>query len=480
MKINGIKGGFLALTAALLLSLAACHSVNRLANDREIAILAVNDIHANIDLFPRFAALVDSLRSVHPDLLVFSAGDNRTGNPLNDMYNPTNYPVIDKMNKVGFDMTAVGNHEWDANIEALQQNIADAEFPFLCANVIIPDSIKLDISPYKVINKQGIKIAVVGLLQLGSSGFPSVYRANVSRVGFVKGSDVVPDYKYLRDENDLFILLSHEGFEEDLRLADSFPFVDAIIGGHSHTLVEHPEAHNGVLVTQSGSKLNYTTLHTFKFRAGKLVDKKAVVLNVKGFRKENAEMRDLVDHYSRNERLDVVLANATTSFNTRGEIGCMVTDAIREGAGADFGFHNTGGIRVNHLDKGPITVKDVYSIDPFNNMVVVYTMTGAQLKRFIMQSYKQNGKRASFVSGMCYKIVTDDDGYPKSVMITPENGTFSDEAEYKVAMNEYMATSIKFNSVDDGTSLYKTTEEMTMDYLRNMKNIDYQNVKRTE
>ena len=64
------------------------------AGEAEIAILSVNDMHANIDQFPKFATMVDSLRAVYPDLLLFSAGDNRTGNPVNDQYDPVNYPMI--------------------------------------------------------------------------------------------------------------------------------------------------------------------------------------------------------------------------------------------------------------------------------------------------------------------------------------------------------------------------------------------------
>lgn len=483
MKTSSIKKSSLFLGIVFFLLFAGCGSANKpvqARKDKEVVILAVNDIHANIDMFPRFAALVDSLKEVYPDLLVFSAGDNRTGNPVNDMYDPTNYPVIDMMNKIGFDLTAVGNHEWDAGIEAMQRNISDADFPFLCANVMVPDSIKLDVVPFEIIESQGIKIAVVGLLQLGASGFPSAHRAIVSRLGFRKGRDVVPDYKYLRDENQLFILLTHEGFEEDLVLADAYPFIDAIIGGHSHTLVEHPETHNGVLITQSGSKLNYATLLSFKFQDGKLVDKKAVVLDVKGFKKENAEIRALADRYNDDETMKRVLAVATSSFNTKEEIGCMITDAIRESSGADFVFQNTGGIRVNRLDAGPITVKDVYSADPFNNMVVVYTMTGAQLEHFIKEAFKQNRRQACFVSGMCYKVVVDEKDYPQSVFIKPDSGKFSRKARYKVAMNDYMATGIRFNSLDDGTSLYKTTEEMTIEYLLAKKKVDYQNVTRVK
>ena len=106
----------------------------------EVNILSVNDMHASIDQFPKFATMVDSLRGIYPDLLVFSGGDNRTGNPINDQYDPVNYPMIELMNRTGFNLSAVGNHEWDGNIVNFQHDIERAHFPFLCANVfgIIP------------------------------------------------------------------------------------------------------------------------------------------------------------------------------------------------------------------------------------------------------------------------------------------------------------------------------------------------------
>ena len=64
------------------------------AEKREIHILAVNDMHAQIEVFPQLAALADSLRTIDPSLLIFSAGDNRTGNPINDKYILPAYPMV--------------------------------------------------------------------------------------------------------------------------------------------------------------------------------------------------------------------------------------------------------------------------------------------------------------------------------------------------------------------------------------------------
>ena len=143
--------------------------------------------------------------------------------------------------------------------------------------------------------------------------------------------------------------------------------------------------------------------------------------------------------------LNEAIAVAKTKFETRDEIGYMIADAIREGSGADFALQNMGGVRVNYLKKGPITIKDVYTLDPFNNEIVVYQMTGAQLKKFIINSYKKNGGYPSYVSGMKCKVT--DDGRDINVFVTPDHGTFSTKTIYKVAFNSYMASTVKIESV---------------------------------
>lgn len=446
------------------------------AGEVEVNILSVNDIHASIDQFPKFAAMVDSLKAVYPDLLVFSAGDNRTGNPVNDQYNPVNYPMITLMNATGFDVTTVGNHEWDANVGPFHADIERAEFPFLCANVFIPDSVDLDIKPYVMIENQGIKLAVVGMIEVRHDGIPGAHPNNLKKVSFKPAMKVLPEYQYLKNQSNVMILLSHCGFEDDLELAENYPWLDVIIGGHSHTLIEHPSETNGVLVTQSGSHLKYATLVKLKFKDGKLVDKRAIVLDVNKVKKEKPEIRKMLDEFNDAPALNEAIATALTRFENPEEIGCMMTDAFREISGADFAFQNTGGVRVKYLKKGPITVKDVYSIDPFNNDIVVYQMTGAQVKHFILNSYRKNGGFPSYVSGMTYKMSEDGN----NVWIEMDGARFSTKNLYKVAFNSYMASTVDVKSQDEGRSMFKTSEEMIIEFLKKHKTVDYQGVSRTE
>ncbi len=446
------------------------------ADETELAILSVNDMHASIDQFPKFATMVDSLRSVYPDLLLFSAGDNRTGNPVNDQYVPVNYPMIELMNQTGFDLCTVGNHEWDGDIVNFRNDIDRAKFPFLCANVFIPKTVNLDIKPFVAFEHQGVKMAVVGLIEVRHDGIPGAHPDKLKEVSFKRPEAVLPDYKYLRNENDVVILLSHCGFEDDMELAQANPWLDAIIGGHTHTLIEHPTETNGVLITQSGSHLKYATLVKLRVKNHKVVSKEAIVLDVNSVRKEKPEIKQLVNKFNDAPALNEPIAIAKTKFETPEELGSLITDAIREVSDADFAFQNTGGVRVNYLKKGPITVKDVYSMDPFNNDVVVYQMTGAQVKKFILNTYRKNGGYPSYVSGMTYSV--SDDG--KTVWVNTKGDEFSTKKLYKVAMNSYMASTVNIESEDDGQSKFMTSEEMLIEFLRKHKEVDYQGVVRTQ
>ena len=117
----------------IALSLLFVAALSTYAEKREVHILAANDMHATIEAMPRVAAVADSLRRLYPSLLVLSAGDNRTGNPFNDMYKPSGYPMVALMNQIGVNASALGNHDFD--MESLPGLIGLSNFRYLCANV---------------------------------------------------------------------------------------------------------------------------------------------------------------------------------------------------------------------------------------------------------------------------------------------------------------------------------------------------------
>ena len=216
-----------------LLWICLAISLSAIAEKHEIHIVAVNDVHATIGVFPQFAALIDSLRTEDPSLLVFSAGDNRTGNPLNDKYLIPSYPMIALMNQTGFNGSTLGNHEFDA--QSLPRLIGLSNFRYICANIFPSDSANIRTIPYQIFDVEGLKVGVVGAIQLNPNGIPSTHPDNLKGIRFKPANEIIPRYEWLSKVCDVTILLSHLGYQADVEVANQFPWFDLIIGGHTHT-----------------------------------------------------------------------------------------------------------------------------------------------------------------------------------------------------------------------------------------------------
>ena len=115
------------IAMALVLASASAQA----GEQKELHILSTNDMHAAIECMPRLGYVADSLRALYPDLLILSAGDNRSGEPLNDMYEIPAYPMVSLMNIIGFHATTLGNHEFDSGQKGLAKLISMSNFPTL-------------------------------------------------------------------------------------------------------------------------------------------------------------------------------------------------------------------------------------------------------------------------------------------------------------------------------------------------------------
>ena len=460
----------LAACAAILL-LTACQPK---VKEQKVYIVSTNDMHANIDNFPQLAALIDSLRGVHPDLLLFSAGDNRSGNPINDRYAEPTKPMYELMNKVGFDLSTFGNHEWDGDVTGLRNVLTWTNFPFVSANVTFEDSLQMpNVSPYIIIERDGLKLGVIGGIQLGPNGLPDSHPKNLGGCTFVPITDVLPKYiDELSDCNAIF-LLSHCGYEDDRETAEQFPQLAAIFGGHSHTRVAEKQLVNGVMVTQAEAKVKFVTLSTFTFRDGVLVDKDMQLLSVKEFPKRNAEVQAMVDEYNSNEYFRTVVTTNKTPIESYEALGCLMTDAIRSVSGADIGFQNPGGVRYDTLSARPVTLKDIFALDPFDNEIIAFTLSGQEIINLMKSCFTTDGGPI-YCSGCTYTYKVDDEGEMTDINVKLENGKPLDlNAKYNVVMNSYMSTVFDYEHEDEGHSTFRSSNEMMLEYLSHCPNIDY-------
>lgn len=469
----------LFVLAIVLLSLSV--SCKHQPKEQKVYVVSVNDMHASIDNFPKAIAVIDSLRAVYPDLLLLGAGDNRSGNPINDRYTKVAYPMVALMNEAGFEASAFGNHEWDGGPKALSDVVNWSNFPYLCANVTFDDSLNIPCQPYKIFERNGLKIGVIGAIQVGENGLPDFHPKHANGSHFENIVDVLPRYEFLRDSCNMVVLLSHCGHEEERELAEKFPWLDAIFGGHSHTKVGETTIVNGVLVTQSEYKLKYFTLSTFTLLDGKVVDKKQELIPIANSTQINEKAQALVDEFNNNDVFEEVLAENEADITDIEPMGCFMADAIRAVAGTDLAFQNYGGVRYyDTLRKGPFTLKILYALDPFDNEIIRMDLTGKEIVDMITVAYPTDNRVGPVLCSGCTYTYKIKDGQMTDIKIKLDNGKpLEMDKKYSVVMNSYMASVFDFEHEDDGASVFMTSNEMSVEYLKDHPTINYSKVKRT-
>lgn len=452
------------------------------AQTGQIHILSVNDMHAAVERFPQFAAVVDSLRSLYPDMLLISAGDNRTGNPINDTHPISCKPMVDLMNKVGFNYSAIGNHEFDGGPYGLHTVINNSNFKYLCANMYAPDSLRLHIEPCTFIERNGIRIGILGLVQIGeSTGHPDAHPKYFDLFSFRNPKEVAREYAWMRKVSNVFILLTHCGIDEDITMADIMPEADLIIGGHSHTVLEPCQVENGVMILQSGRDLKNATFTILTVKDGKVVDRQAKLIDVRNYSHSKTEVQALVNELSDNPELMRVITTAATPFNEKEELGCMMADALRAETDCDIALQNSGGVRYETKEKGDFTVNDVYRLDPFGNEVMVFTLSGEEVERLLCAASDADEYGPAYVAGIKYTIHLDKNLKAKSVKITNLDGSkFDKKRTYRVALSSYVASISQYEKEDEGVNTFQLSSDLLMEYLSKQTSVNYMGIKRVD
>lgn len=464
------------LSGFLLLFVFLCCSLS--AKETQIIIFSTNDMHGSIDNFAKIASYIQKERTKNPNILILSGGDMFSGNPVVDQYPEKGFPMIDLMNRIGYQYEIFGNHEFDYGQEVLNRRMEQANFQFLCANMIVDEEtagIKQP-QPYAFLQIGDTKICILGLIEVSKRRtgelLPATHPARLKGITFTEPVSTALKYKNLRSRCNLFVGLTHTGYNKDCEIAEAMPELDVIIGGHSHTRIDSTIVVNGVLISQAQSNLHYLGKTTITLEDNKVKEKKFELINMAKLKDEDTDIKQSIQKFRKDCHLDQVIAHATAQFNGKEPLGSLMTDAVADVHNLDFAFQNAGGVRIGQMAKGEITMAEIYQLDPFGNTVVVHQMTPAEIRTLLMNSYRKASKRADLlVSGMTYTIHTRD-GKAVSVTIKDMNGNPLDEnKQYKVGMNSYIASSYRFDHADPGHEMTATSSDALIEYLKQQKEI---------
>jgi len=418
--------------------------------------------------FPALSALVKKEKNPY---ILLDSGDMFQGTPEGNF--TKGMATVALMNKLGYSAALVGNHDYDYGEANLRAMISSAAFTMLGANVYNKSDGQhvAYLKPYTIIERAGKKIAVLGIA--GKHTVTSTLPANVKHLEFrdedAEAAKWTAEIK--AQKPDAIIILAHIGIGGDTagRITDvstwTFTAQDiaygtigvaraakgaqAVFGGHNHAGLQKGwyDKESSTLILESFWGLTDVTKLDLEFddATGAFKDAKANMIplwtDVTG---EDQDVKDIIKSFTEevDKEMGTVISESAvdllkSSTEPDSDIGNWFTDAMRRQAGTDVAFQNTAGIR-SELRKGPVKIRDVYQVMPFENTLVKLTMTGGQLKRLMADNLSGNFSKLQ-LSGIKVSFRAPAKT-PGNVIIEKDGKPVGDADKLTVATNNYLTT----------------------------------------
>jgi 5'-nucleotidase / UDP-sugar diphosphatase len=439
-----VKSGFFgkAMAAFFILSgLGASaylfEQVSERGNYFEMVLLHTNDFHSRI--YPldesgvtcrgerahdeciggvaRLAAKINEIRGEERNVLLVDAGDQFQGSLFFTSFKEK--PLAFFMNLLGYDAMVLGNHEFDDGTETLGRFIDAVDFPILAANVDASRDpyLRDKVLPWVILN--------LGSEQIGITGYLTEDTPMISQVGpYVEflsiRESVAKAVEELQNRGiNKIIALSHSGVDRDIIVAAQVEGIDVIVSGHTHTLLSntHPNTQgpypivrktaekDAVLIVSAGEWGKFLGRIKLVFdQEGALVGWSGDTIPMDKHVEPDPEvLRELLVWGEEIEELyQLEVGVAATPLDGEGAscrfrectLGNVITDALLEYTQthsqlqgqvqgerrvAQIALQNAGGIR-SSLPEGAVTMAQIQEAFPFDNHVVSFDLTGADIK----------------------------------------------------------------------------------------------------
>ncbi|WP_295161730.1 bifunctional UDP-sugar hydrolase/5'-nucleotidase [uncultured Brachyspira sp.] len=412
----------------------------------------------------RRKTFIDNIKKENENVIVMHAGDTIAGSIFSIVYQGMD--EVEIMNDIGVQVSSLGNHEFDFGIEQLNKIIAGRNFPTIACNVKIIGTDENYVLPYIVTNINAINVAVIGVLQS-------------EKMNIIQGLD----YVYIEDEisslenllketplnttNEITILLSHAGFDTDKKIAEKIPNTfNIIIGGHSHTLLEKPVIIGSTTIVQAGEYGEYIGTIDMIFKNGKYSHPNYKLTRLDESVKEDEYILSKIDdmQIKADKEFNVEIAMLPYELsdenirNKSAPLGNFVSDITASSQnGIDIALINSGSLR-GFLPKGKVTLGNIYEFFPFDNLIILATLRGKDLKNILELSASKRGEGGFLqVSKDCI-ISYDSNGKLSQSYI--KGKLLNDNDKYVVAAADYIFNGGEKYIDDDGKPLFQYGENI--------------------
>lgn len=444
----------------------------------------------------RVSSYVDSLRNIYGDrLLLMDAGDVLQGQPVVTYYNyeKTDVPNVASgvSNYLRYDVQTMGNHDVETGHAVYDKWIGELKCPMLAANMVSAATGEPYLKPYVMFNRDGIKIAVIGLITPGvpswlSEQLWSGLRFEDAVTSARKWIDIVKK----QERPDLIVGLFHTGVNDHsltngsrndatADIARTVPGFDIIFYGHDHT------THYEEITSSDGSK---TLIVNPANNAMRVADAE-IEVSRKGEKKINVSIVDVANRSidpkymaafdsQINEVKKYVtteIGSFTTSMTSRdcyfgsSSLVDFIHDVMLSTSGADISFASPLSFDVT-VKEGAASLSDMYKLYSYENDLCMMSLSGSEIRRYLEKSYNGwvttmtspadhllkinsgDAKRDKFfglatpfynldsAAGIIYEVDATKPFGSRIIIKSMADGTpFDDNRTYKVAVNSYRA-----------------------------------------
>lgn len=518
-----------------VLSLVFFSNVSSFAKEIDIQILATSDLHGKFYPYDyaineesksgsltQIATAVKKYRT--DNTIIVDVGDTIQDNYSEMFFKDKIHPMMLAMNEIGYDIWAIGNHEFNYGVENLKNIMKQSTSKVLIGNLYNPDGTSFADS-YTIIEKDGVKIGVIGMCTPNITKWDSVNLKDYIVTDPVEETKKI--VKDLRDKVDILIATVHMGEENEYDvpnsgandLANACPELDLIIAAHEHKLVEETYVNNVLIVENksSGATMSKINIVVEKDKSGcKIVDRKAESIKISEYESDKELSKKLSSYNERakkeaniiigelvggnlvpeNEIAEIPQAQIepTSLIDLINEVQMYYTDAQVSSA-ALFNIDA-------NLEPGKIKKSDTSLIYKYGNTLYKVQMTGKQLKKYmewsanyyntynpkdLTISFNENvrGFNYDMFSGVDYQIdISEKPGNRiKNLKWTKTGKEVKDDEIFVIAVNNYRVNThlLSYGEIyEEGEELPKVLEidvngkiggvrELIGDYIKNVK-----------
>jgi 5'-nucleotidase/UDP-sugar diphosphatase len=369
-----------------LLTLVLLASFPVAAEIRSLTILHTNDLHAHISPldnhnggFAYLATAIQKERAGCADCILLNAGDLVQGTPVSTIFHGE--PVYEIGNMLGFDVSTLGNHDFDYGWREARKFVEMAKYPMVSANVVDGQGKLFAPKPYVILKVNGLRVAVIGGMTDNLHSLST--KKSLEDTHTLPVFDTVRKYAAeLRGQSDLIVLLAHITDQEETHFLNDAPEIPVIISGHIHRGIDTPFTKDGRVVARVkglGEELGRLELKVD-------TEKKAPVswawkhITIDSTKIEpSKDVAAAVKHWEDavTQQVDQPLAISKKRF-TKPEVKALIEQALRDETHSDFAWMNQGGVR-DFVPEGQLLVRHIWNVMPFDNEVLVGTFKGRDL-----------------------------------------------------------------------------------------------------